>query len=205
MIKIIFFDFDLTLVNSMPGAKATYYSLCRITKQNPTRNGFKQYVGTRFSKMIDNLHNLSGTPRKELTDAYNNIYESKIPEMRFYGKDLFPKLKGIKIAILTNNNGDAVKKVCKYFKIRYDYLIADENMEKDDKKHNAVIKLLKKLKFKHSEALYVGDHINDVIEAHRAGIKSVIVPTGVFKKLYIMKYHPDFMVSSINKVEELVK
>ena len=63
---------------------------------------------------------------------------------------------------------------------------------------------LKKLKLKKSEVLYVGDVITDVIESHKAGIKSVVVPTGFMKKIYIKRAHPDFFVSNINKVADLI-
>jgi len=124
--------------------------------------------------------------------------------MKFYGKKLLPKLKGIKIIIITNNNRKAVKQACKYFKIKYNLLIANEDMKKNQRKHNAIKKTLKKLKLEPEQTFYVGDHINDITEAHKAGIRSVIVTTGVFKKPYIKKHHPDFIISDINKVLKLI-
>ena len=76
-------------------------------------------------------------------------------------------------------------------------------MKQDETKHDVIKKAMKSLK--PSEAIYVGDHINDVIEAHKAGIKAVIVPTGVFKKLYMKRYHPDYMLSSLNKLIDIIE
>lgn len=205
MIKAIFFDFDLTLVNSRPGAKATYKALWKLTNQKTSKKGFQAYVGSRFSEMVDELNKRSGVSKKTIISTFNRIYASKIPKMKFYGKKLFPKLREVKVIILSNNTKTAIKKVCSYYNIKYYALYADEDMAKNETKANAISRTLRRLKLNRSEALYVGDHINDVIESHKAGIKAVIVPTGVFKKLYIMRYHPDFMISSLNKLTKLLK
>ncbi|MBW2995938.1 HAD family hydrolase [Candidatus Woesearchaeota archaeon] len=203
MIKTIFFDFDLTLVNSRAGAKATYRALWKLTNQKTSKRGFQKYVGSKFSDMINSLHKKSGIPKQKLINVYEEVYAANIPKMKFYGKTLLPKLKGIKIIILTNNHRKSVIKACRHFKIRYNLLVASEDMKKDEKKHDIIKKAMKSLKS--SEAVYVGDHINDVIEAHKAGIKAVIVPTGVFKRMYIKKYHPDFMIPNLNKLIEIIE
>ena len=205
MIKAIFFDFDLTLVNSTAGAKATYYGLWKKAGLKTSKKGYQQYVGSRFKDVVEDLHEKSGMSKKKIIDEFNKLYIKKIPKMKFLAKGLFYKLKNVKKMIITNNNRTAVEAACKYFGIKYDKLIADDNMAKDERKHDAILKNIKKLGIKKSEAMYVGDHVNDVKEAYKAGIKSVIVPTGVFKKLYIKRYNPDFMISSLKKLPKLIK
>jgi len=204
-IKAVFIDFDLTLVDTKPGVKASYKALSKLTNQKPTKKGFQEYVGSRFSEMIERLHKESGISKKKLIQTYLKAYKSKIPKMKYYGKKVIPKLKDKKIIILTNNYRKAVKETCKHFNIKYDKLITDNEMKKDQKKHDAIIKTIKKLNLKKSEAIYVGDHINDVKEAHKAGIRSVVVPTGVYKKSYLKKFHPDFLVPSLKKLPEIIK
>jgi len=206
MIRIIFFDFDLTLVNSMPGVKASYLALCRITGEKPSKNGFKKYCGPKVSKNIEHFYRISGLSKKQLIETFHKAYISKIPEMRFYAKDLLPKLKQrkIKIVIITNNDDIATKAVCRHFKIKYNLLITDDEMKKYEAKHDMMHKLLGKFRIHKSEALYVGDQIIDVREAHKTGIRSVIVPRGLFHRAYILSYHPDFMLSNLNKIIKII-
>lgn len=207
-IKALFFDLDLTLVDTRASAKATYIMFSRMIHKKPTKKGFQHYVGSRFSDIIDYYHKESNIPKNRLTSLFIKKYSSNYDKMTFYGKNLLNKLnrtKAQKIIVLSNNNKQAVKNICNHFNIRYNRLIANEDMKKGEKKHNAILKAIKRMKIKKSEAIYVGDHINDVIEAHKAGIKSVIVPTGIYKKFYIMKFHPDFMISDLNKLAEMLK
>ncbi len=204
-IKAVFIDFDLTLVDTKPGVKASYRALCKLTNQKPTKKGFERYVGSRFSETIDRLHKESNIPKKKIIQTYLKAYKSKIPNMKYYGKKIIPKLKDRKIIILTNNYKKAVKAACRHLNIKYDRLITDQDMKKDQKKHDAIIKTLNKLNLKKSEAVYVGDHINDVKEARKAGIISVIVPTGVYKKSYLKKFHPDFLLPSLKKLPKIIK
>ncbi|MBD3354461.1 HAD-IA family hydrolase [Candidatus Woesearchaeota archaeon] len=204
-IKAVFFDFDLTLVDTKPGVKASYKALSKLTDKKPTKKGFRKYVGSRFSEMIERLHKESDISKKKLIQTYLKAYRSKIPKMKYHGKKIIPMIKDKKIIILTNNYKKAVKAVCRYFNIKYDKLITDQDMKKYQKKHDAMIKTLKRLDLKKSEAVYVGDHINDVKEAHKAGIKSVIVPTGVYKRSYLKKFHPDFLLPSLKKFPKIIK
>ena len=194
---------EAATVPSRAAAKATYKALNKLADQKISKKGFNEYIGTKFSDVIQSLHKKSGIPKYKLITLYEEVYASKISSMKCYCKNLLKKLKGIKIIILTNNHRKSVEKACKHFKIKYDLLIANENMKKDETKHDVIKKAMKTLKSE--EAIYVGDHINDVKEAHKAGIKAVIVPTGVFKKLYMKRYHPDFMISSLDKLTELIK
>ncbi|MBD3249125.1 HAD hydrolase-like protein [Candidatus Woesearchaeota archaeon] len=205
-IKAVFLDFDLTLVDSRPAVKATYKRLSKLIGKKPTKKGFQEYVGSRFSEVIEKLHKESGIPKKKLIDVYHKTYIGNVSKLRYYGKSLVSKLnkKGITIIILTNNHKETVKKSCDHFNIRYNKLIADKDMKKGEKKHDAIKKELKSMRLNPSEALYVGDHINDIKEADKAGISSVIVPTGVFKKLELKRHNPDLIIPSLNKLAKVI-
>jgi phosphoglycolate phosphatase-like HAD superfamily hydrolase len=207
MIRIIFFDFDLTLVDSRPGAKATYKSLWRLAGMKKSAKGFQQYVGSRFSLMVNHINEVSGVSKKTIVMTYQRGYDRYIPKMRFYGKELLKKLAmhpEIKMIILSNNRKESVKRACAYFKIKYDMLITDDDMAANETKASAISRTLRKLGLKKNEALYVGDHINDIKLAHKAGIKSVVVPTGVFSKLYLKRKHPDFVVNKLLDIEKII-
>ena len=200
MIKAVFFDFDLTLVNSRAGARASFKALSKLDKEI----SFKQYMGLKFSDVINHFHKKTGITKNKINDIFCESFLGELDSMKFYASGLFPKLKRKKIVIITYNTRRVVSKIAKHFGIKYDLMITDDDFGKNEGKHTGILNALKKFKLKKNGVLYVGDHIVDVIEAHKAGIKSVVVPTGVLKKIYIKKYHPDFMVSNINKISDLI-
>jgi HAD superfamily hydrolase (TIGR01549 family) len=202
-IKAIFFDFDQTLVDTMPASIKCFKGWCRLTNLKPTKKLFNKFIELRVKDAVNLFHEKSGISKKELQKNFTETFTESIPEIKFYGGELLPKLKNQKIAIITYNIKDVVIPILKYFNVKYDLLITDDDILNAEK-HDAMLMALKKLKLKKSEVLYVGDVITDVIESHKAGIKSVVVPTGFMKKIYIKRAHPDFFVSNINKVADLI-
>ena len=205
MIKAVFFDFDFTLVYSMPASKKSFKELCKFAKLKPTKRRFKKFINSRYKDAINRLYDESGVDKKGMDKIFLKAYKDSLPKTKFFAKDILPKLKesGIKVAVITYNTSKVAKLVLKHFNAKYDLLIADDDIY-NKAKHDAMLDALRKFKLKKSEALYVGDHIMDVRESHKAGIKSVVVPTGFLKKAYIKTAHPDFFVSSINKVKDLI-
>ncbi len=205
-IKAVFLDLDLTLVDSMPAVKESYRQLSRLTNRKPDKEGFKEYIGNKFSDMVGKLHEETGIPKKKIIKTYHEAYMSKLSLIKNYGKKIIPKLKkeGIKTIILTNNHKKTAKKICEHLDISYDDLITDEDMEKTGKKHDAMKRVIKKMKIKPSEALYAGDHINDIKEARKAGVLSAVVPTGVFKKSELEKHNPDIAISSLDDLAKMI-
>ena len=76
-IKAIFFDFDMTLVNSTKLAKKSYAALSKIAGIKPSLAGFDEYIGRRVS---ESLHSLALGPW-ELVGTFRQ-QPSVEPELR---------------------------------------------------------------------------------------------------------------------------
>jgi phosphoglycolate phosphatase len=208
MIKSLFFDFDLTLVDSRKPAKATYDSLCKITGKIPSEEGFDSYIGQRLSK---SLMEFSITKSKKeinkLRLIFIKTFLSNLAGMKVYGDSLLAYLKKQKISvyIISNNAHLVVSAICDLNKFHFNQIFADEEMKIGEEKHQIMSRLLKKLKLKRDEVFYVGDHINDIIQGHKAGLKVISVTTGSFNRKALLKYKPDFIVDNLNKIKEKIK
>ena len=66
------------------------------------------------------------------------------------------------------------------------------------KKYSKILELEK------DEIYYVGDHINDIREAKKAGVKIISVTTGVFKAKDLLPYKPDLILSDLNDLAKIV-
>jgi phosphoglycolate phosphatase-like HAD superfamily hydrolase len=64
--------------------------------------------------------------------------------------------------------------------------------------------MIKKLKLKKSQVIYVGDHIHDILEANKAKVRIVSVTTGVYSKQDLAKYKPYKIISNLNELMEII-
>src|SRR3989338_2169341 len=161
MLKAILFDWDMTLVDSKHLVKYAYLALCRAAGEKPTKRGIEEYCGNRLSVNIENFCNrnkktFKGT-KKDLMKVYIKTFEKYDPRIKFKGKNILNELRkrGVKIAIVSNNTKFSIVKPAKKYKIKYDVLIADEDLKKSDRKSDAIKKAIKKLKFDKREVTYV--------------------------------------------------
>lgn len=207
MIKTIFFDFDLTLVDSRKQARAAYDALCKVTGKIPSQEGFDNYVGQRLTKsLIEFSITKSKKEIKKLRGIFIKAFLENIKNVKTYGKDLLAYLKKRKISVIivSNNAEIVIGAICKLNNMHFDKIVSDEQMKNGEEKYQAILRIIKKNKLKKQEAFYVGDHINDIIQARKAGIKIVSVTTGVYKKKDLIKYNPDFIISNLNKIKEII-
>ncbi len=205
MIKAIFFDFDMTLVDSGPIAKESYRALLKYTRKKPTQKGFDDYVGRRVSESISALAKTEAE-KKEMLRIFLKIHEHKITKLKVYGRYAlkYLKRKKIKVVIVSNNANEVIEKTCRAHNLHFDKIIADDELKIGEKKHQAIKREIKKLNLKKEEAFYVGDHINDIKEGKKAGIRVVSVTTGVFSKEQLAKYKPYAIIKDLNELKDML-
>lgn len=134
---------------------------------------------------------------------------------RFYLSKPFPKirklLKKLKdseflIAAVSNRTRDSLIRSLKQAKIfeYFDLVISAEDVvnPKPHKEHINVV--LKKLKVKPQNAYIVGDMDHDILAGKNAGIKTVGVTYG-FLGQEVKKYHPDYLIDSIEELQQVLK
>jgi HAD superfamily hydrolase (TIGR01549 family) len=84
------------------------------------------------------------------------------------------KKRGLKLAILTRNNKDAVERVLKRFNLSFDAISTrDDGDFKPSRK--AVERLLRDLRVSREEVIFIGDHEIDKICGEIAKVKTLII------------------------------
>ena len=166
MIKAIFFDFDMTLVNSLKMAKKSYLALSRISGIKPSVRGFDEYVGIRVSESLEFFSKGNKDLKKKIIKEFYRIHLESPSRLEIYGKKALHYLKknNIKIIIISRNSKKVIEAVAKAHRLPYDWILADEDMKKGEEKHQAIKRMLKKLRLKNSEIYYIVDHINDILK-----------------------------------------
>ncbi len=204
-IKAIFFDFDLTLVNTGTIAHAIFNAFSKHANKKPTVKAFDMYMGGRVSDALD-MFSKDQSDRKELFKLFIKIHDEKMNHIKVYGKEIlkYLKKKKIKVVIISNTSRKALQKVCRHFKLHFNILIGDEDMPKGTRKHQAITRTIKKLKLKKNEVFYVGDHINDIKEGKKARVRVISVTTGVYSRKQLEKYRPYRIINNLNKIKNII-
>lgn len=197
--KAVVFDLDGTLLYTLEDLKnATNYALKTNDMPERTLDEVRRFVGNGVRLLMERaVPDGADNPKfeetfalfKEYYDAHCNDNTSPYDGIMELLDEL--KVRGIKMAIVSNKIDFAVKSLDKlYFK---DYMTAaiGEMEEEGIRKKPApdmVQKALKELGVKQDEAIYVGDSDVDIATAKNSGLECVSVTWG-FRDVKFLKEH----------------
>ena len=115
---------------------------------------------------------------------------------------LLNKIKSKKLAIVTNKPQKHTKKLLDAFDIsKYFQIVYGGDTFKQKKPHPKPIKnILKKLKIKNSDALLVGDGVNDILAANAANIACASIGYGYCDKEELLAFKPNYYFESVSEL-----
>ncbi|MBD3361651.1 HAD-IIIA family hydrolase [Candidatus Woesearchaeota archaeon] len=206
MIKAVIFDFDMTLNYSLFQKIFLMWKFCRAS-------------GEGFLKLIFRLPKFFGTNFKQLVKDYSHftipeakkVYISAFKDTEwlciFTGKKLIPELRKqkYKIGIVSNELSENINYSLKKHNIKINKVISTFGFKKAKPHPMALNKMLRILKVKPSEAVYVGDHPNDIKMAKRAKVKMIAIKTILQNKKDLLDCKPDYLIRNVNEVKRILK
>jgi len=201
MIKAILFDVDGVLIHSL-SANLRFYN----------------HVFQKFGKppiTLKDYMKFSGKPMKSVFGLFfPEKSEKEINEMVEYGVKVYPNFfryirlnpnvvktleileKGHKLGIVTNRINT---KVLEFFKIRK-YFSAEVTYGdvKNQKPHpEPILLVLKRLRIKPQEALYIGDNLSDCQAGKAAGVKVIIYRNP--------EVNGDFNIKDLREISKIIE
>lgn len=204
----MFFDFDMTLINSKNLLERSYRDLEHKYSLSFKDLSMREIVGMPHKKFIKSLIKLNKSKHhwKEVLD-----YDTKSME-RLYSNARLTNLKflqdlnerKINIGIISNNEEQVVLRCLKNKynkKIKIDFVLAGKNGEGNKKKAFLIKKGLRLLNLEKENILYVGDHPNDICAAKEAKVKCVAVSTGLHSPKELKGFHPYKLVDNLNQIK----
>lgn len=205
-VKALIFDFDLTLVDSrIVAAKAWGYLLDKYNIRSDNINENKLWgrtfkINALEAKEVSNT-SLSAEEIERILIEQATIHYTDI---KIVAKPLLKKWEesGIKLCIVSGNTESIIKKVINNRNnkdINFS-LIYETNSGRS--KAQGILDCLDKLGISKNEAMYVGDHINDVTAAKEAGVSSCAVCTGIHTKDEFLPSKPDLIINELSELEK---
>lgn len=211
MIKAVIFDLDGTLIQSeqiiMDGyayAMQMHLPNIEITRDDITNflgqtleNSFKQYT-----KDTDIIFELTKTYRTYTSEKSN---EELITYPNAHNIVKYLKDKNIKLGIVTSKGLEVATENLKTVGLdgMFDCLIGYESVENHKPSPDGLLKALEILNVKPEEAIYIGDHENDIKAAKKAQMLSCGV-TYSHRLEELLFESPTYVVDDLINLEDII-
>lgn len=210
MIKVVIFDLDGTLIDTNDLIiDAFYHVINELLGRSPTEEELN-YV---YGKTLDEQMEFFSMERShKLVEAYKSFYRAHMDERThlFEGiKDLLDELAkiDIKMATVTNKGSRGVRHAFDKFGIGkyFDATISADDVSNGKPDPEGIFAVLNRLGVEAEEALFVGDSLNDISAAKKAGVLSVLVGWTLFHEDYYSEFGADFIINKPTELLNLIK
>ena len=214
MNKLIIFDLDGTLIDSLPDIheqvnitlKHFNYPLC-------TQKQIRQFIGNGARNLVD--RSFGGLTKEDLDqklEYYNKIYTAcGSPKTHvFDGMDkVMCELKkmGYKLAILTNKPQMTTDKVYQKYlsEFGFDMVVGQSNNVKCKPDKTATLNILKALDVSAENAYFIGDGETDIETSYNANIKHIAVLWGYRDKEQLEQVGANVFASVPSDILNIIK
>ncbi|MBU3978627.1 HAD-IA family hydrolase [Patescibacteria group bacterium] len=211
MTKIIIFDFDGTLADTIPisinilkNLASKYYHKTIDEKLiKKLRNKSIPEIFKELDISIIKLPFIARKARKELNKEIANLKPIKgISE-------ILNQLKKQKIilGIVSSNSKESIIKFLEVNNLNiFNFIYTNSRIFG---KANNLKRLLRRNKWNIENTIYIGDEIRDIEAAKKTGIKIISVAWGVNSLKKLAQYHPDILVKSpqelLTRLQSIIK
>ncbi len=202
MKKVLIFDYDGTIVDSLAVFKRSLIETCR-------EHGFSQITEEDFlsifnGNMYEGLQH-RGIPKETVTTILKDLKIKLLASQ--HNLHFFPGMEDAlkqlaqqyPLFIITSNISDVVEHFLQLSNVNYREVVGGE------KEPSKVIKIGHiKEQFPDAELVYVGDTRGDIIEGREAGVKTVAVTWGWHEQKILEQEKPDYVAHSADELTTLL-
>ncbi len=203
----LLFDFDGTVANSID-------KILELINELAPRHGYAKITPEKFAA----IRNLPITravrsvkmPLYKLGRAISiilNEYRRIVPDLEPCAgiipvlNDL--KAAGISLALISSNHTENLRAFLDHHQIGcFDWVEGTSGILK---KHNNILRQIRKHNLDKGKVIYVGDEARDIKAARRSEVKIISVAWGLHTAEHLQKFKPDYLVRAPNEILTIVK
>jgi pyrophosphatase PpaX len=179
MTKAILFDFDGTLLDSVPDILCAAEHAAFVVGIPFDPDQMRGLIGL---PLADEARVLAGDRGEEWQEAYRGVYTSLEPKLFPGTVEMLERLqdRGYKLAVVTSKRRQSALRQLTETGIEglFDAVISCEDVERPKPEPDCVLKALDVLGVQPDEAVFVGDSLFDAAAARGAGVTMVGVSWG---------------------------
>jgi len=213
-IKLICFDLDGTLVNSVPDLRLSLNAMLDDLKL-PHVNDLivKTWVGNGIPKMVERC--LEHVESQYSLEAAITIFEGYYQQFLNTESGLYPTVKstlfklqdkGYKIALVTNKAEQFLPELLRYFGINrcFDLLLGGDTLAKNKPDPMQVDYACEYFNVEKSQVVMVGDSRNDIYAGQNAHVKTIALTYGYNYGEPIGDINPDYIINHFDELLTLL-
>jgi phosphoglycolate phosphatase len=208
-VKVIIFDFDGTLADTLPLAIKSINQLSPKYGYRPLEsvNDIELFRESSLREILTNHLGLRLYQMPGYAKQVKKIFKENFKEISIFDgiKELIQGLATkYELAIITTNSQDAVETTLDKTGIlsTIKYIYANISIFG---KHAIIKNFLNKHNFEPEEIIYIGDEVRDIDACKKINVKIISVTWGYNSKRSLEKSNPDYLVDSIEEIEKVMK
>lgn len=206
--KVILFDFDGTLVDSVEVGVAITNRLAIEFGFSPFSDAELQRLKTLGSREALKQSRIPLYKIPFLIRRFSQELNREIPDLNLFPemKDTLLELKkqGYVLGIVSTNS---VKNIQDFLRIQalvstFDYIAASYTLFG---KSRLIRRMMRQHNLHPSQVFYVGDETRDIEAARKSGVAAIAVTWGLNAPEVLATYHPDFLIHHPKELLKVVK
>ncbi len=207
---LLIFDFDGTLVNSIPPAvEAVQEMLKELGYPHKTKEEINAYVGHGENPLV--AGSIDSNDKAEINKAkevYFRLYTDKLKGIPLYPhvEKVLKSLKGKTLSIISNKRDEFIEIILKNHKLNklFSDILGGENTFPLKPDPFTVNMLRQKHNKSREQTLFIGDMTIDIETGKNAGVTTCATTYGFDAKEKLIKAKPDFLIDDFSKLKEIV-
>lgn len=217
--ELLIFDFDGTLINSVPDLTLAtnmllrHYKLAALTIEEVTPfigNGAKALAkrALKYSKpeqeitdeLLDDALNIYVAAYKEISCQETYLYPGVLDTLKYL------QAKGYKMMICTNKPYEFIEPILDKLEIKqyFDSWIGENSLPEKKPSGAPLLHLAEEINTTKEKCIMVGDSKNDILSAQNAGMDSIGVSYGYNYNENIADYKPTIVLDNFAKIQNLL-
>lgn len=209
-VDLIIFDFDGTLVNSLPSAiDAMQEMLDEEGFPFKTKEEISSFIGYGERPFV--AGSIGSEDDEDIArgkDSYYRIYGERLKEIKPYPhvKETLTLFKNKRKIIVSNKRDRFIKIILRNLNLStlFTEVLGEDSIENHKPDPTSINILLEKYKVKPQRALFVGDMTVDIETGKNAGILTCGVAYGFHGREKLMKANPDFLVDDLSELKQYI-
>lgn len=181
--KLIIFDLDGVLINSINNMKFALLSTEKKMNTKLNFNQYKKYLGLPFDDIMKKMK--IKTDVDQIKKNYEYFSKKKISKISI-DKNILIGLKMLKkknnLAVFTSKSRSRTLKILKKYNF-FKCIVTSDDIKKGKPNPEGLIKIMSKLKIKRKNSIFVGDSLFDYQASKSANIKYLHAMWGYEKNI----------------------
>ncbi len=183
MIRAVLTDFDGVIMPVDLVAKGLKQALAEYGIQVTERFVKEKIIGRRVVEALPDLFGLPLEKCLEIRARYHEIYQKlALKSEPFPGAtELFDfcRENGLKTGIISTKARNETEPILEHLGINPDVAVFQEDVKKVKPDPEPILLALSKLSLAPTEAVFIGDHVVDILAGKNAGVLAIGVLTGI--------------------------